>query len=92
MFAADEPNFVAFDPAVGFVERELAAAEALHFAAHQHDAALERVEHHVIVPRLAVLGDDALVLVDFELSWIFCLSWPPGQHTARPVGVAHHDL
>ena len=64
-----------FDAAVGFVEREPAGAEALHFAADEHDAAFERIEHRVVVPGLAVVGDDALVLVvGFGLAWLFRLS------------------
>ncbi len=70
---ANQPNFRAFDAAIGFVERELASAEALHFAAHQGDSAFERIEHQVIVPGLAIVGDDAFVFVVGPLAAFFRL-------------------
>src|SRR5262245_55528493 len=60
---ADEPDFVLVDAAIGFIERESAGAKALDFTANENDAALERVEHQIVMPGLAVIRDNPLVLV-----------------------------
>ena len=77
--AADQPDFAVLDAAVGVVQRQRAFAQALHLAADQHDAALERVEHFVLAPRLAILGDQPLVVV-FAVGSVFFLAvywaWP----------------
>ena len=54
------PSLIA---AVGVVQRQGPFAQAFHLAADQHDAALERVEHFVFVSGLAILGDQAFVIV-----------------------------
>ena len=54
--AAHQPDFVAFDAAVRLLHRHVAVAEALHFAAGQDDAALQRVEHEIIVARTGDCG------------------------------------
>jgi hypothetical protein len=59
--AADQPDFVPFDARVGFLQRNLAVAQALHLAADQDDAAFEGVEHREIVRGLAILGDHPIV-------------------------------
>ena len=67
------PSLIA---AVGVVERQRALAQALHLAADQHDAALERVEHFVLVPRLAILRDQPLVVVLAIEGRLFSWAWP----------------
>ena len=72
-----EPHLAALDAAVGFVHRDRAGAQALHLAAHQHDAALQRVEHFVVVAGLAILGDQPLVrVVALRRRLAVCCSWP----------------
>ena len=60
--AADQPELAVLDPAVGLGQRYLAVAQTLHLAANQHDTALDRIKHRVIVPRLAILRDRPLIL------------------------------
>ena len=81
MFAPTSQTSSLVDSAVGLVERKRAGAEALHLAAHEHDAALERVEHMVVVPGLAVVGDDPLVLVGILLVGFLVLFGHRSQHT-----------
>jgi hypothetical protein len=56
---ADEPDFTFFDAGVSFVERQLAIAEAFDLAAHQLDAAFERVKNFEAVAGLAVFRNEA---------------------------------
>jgi len=60
---ADEPDLASLDLGIGFFERDLAVAQALYLAPHQHDAALERIEHFVFVPSASVLGHQPLIVV-----------------------------
>ena len=57
--AAHQVQRVAFDPTVGFVELAFATAQALDFAALQHDAAFERIENLEFVASFAILSHDA---------------------------------
>ena len=75
--AADQPDLAAADACVRFLERDLASAHALDLAAHQHDAAFQRVEDLVLEPRLAVVGHDAVVVAAAGRratwqTWRFC--------------------
>jgi len=60
--AADQPDLAVLHPAVGLLKRDLARTQALHLAADQADAALQRVEHREIVSRLAILGNRPLAV------------------------------
>ncbi len=102
-FAADQPHFTIFDPPVRLLQREMPCAQAFHLAAHEHNAALQRVEHFVLVAGLAVLGDEALVVVlanggGFFLaafsSWFFGRSDAPFSFDViiMPTGVATPGL
>ena len=55
---AQQPDLAVFDLGVRFGQRTAPFTQAFHLAAHQDDAALERVEDDVVVPRFAVLADD----------------------------------
>jgi hypothetical protein len=48
------------DPGVGVLEVGAAGSDRLHLGARQHDPALERVEHVVVVPGAPVPDDDAV--------------------------------
>jgi hypothetical protein len=61
--ATEQPEFVAAQAAVGLGQRNGPGAQALHLAADEHDPALERLQHQVVMSRLAVLRDDPLVVV-----------------------------
>src|ERR1700685_4606922 len=49
--AVDEPQLSVVDAGVGLFDRNLAVADALHFAADQDDAAFDLVQNVVLVPR-----------------------------------------
>jgi len=57
--ATHQPQAIAFDPAVGFIQLAFAVAKTFDFAADQHDATFQRIDDFVLVPRLAVLAHDA---------------------------------
>ena len=59
---AQQPNLLALDPAVRVLQRHVAVAQALHFAAGQDDAALQGFQHQVIMARTAIVGDHLFVL------------------------------
>lgn len=61
--APHEPDFPLVDAGVGLFQRDLTLAQAFDLAPDQHDPALQRVEHGVVVAGLAVLGDCFFVLV-----------------------------
>ncbi len=56
--ATDEPEGRAAHASIGFLELAFAIAEALDLAAAEDDAAFERLEDIVFVPRLAIVVDD----------------------------------
>ena len=58
--ATDEPHFVAVDPSLGLIQRHLPGAEALYFAPHQRDAALQRVGNFIFVSGAPVVGHHPL--------------------------------
>lgn len=72
--AAHEPDLAPVNAAVGLVERHPAVAEAFDFASHQHNATLKVVEHFVLVPCLAIVGDDLLIGVFVRLLRLFLLA------------------
>jgi hypothetical protein len=61
--APHEPDLVLLDPSISLFERQLPSAQAFDLAPHQHDPALQGVEHRVVVSGLAVVGDGLFVLV-----------------------------
>ena len=72
--AAEQPDLAAIDAAVGLVERHPPAAEALHLAADQRDAALERVEDLVVVAGLAIFRHHLLGRFVVGLALGLCLA------------------
>ena len=57
---AVQPDLAVLDARVGVLEVGAAVADRLHLGPLEHDAALVRVQHEVVVARLAI-GDDDLV-------------------------------
>lgn len=72
-FAADEPDLVPLDPAIGVFERDFAVTQAFHFAPHEHHAAFERLEHFVLVARATVVRDELLVVAGCRFGRLFVL-------------------
>ena len=97
--ATDQPHLVIFDAAIGVVERDRPFAQALHLAADQHDAALERVEYLIFVPRLAILSNQPLIIVlPIGSSFLLAFSrksprtsvaFPPNSSISRPTPTRH---
>lgn len=85
--AADEPHLARLHAGVRFFERDFAVAQAFHFAADEHDAAFQSVEHFVLVTRAAVLSDQPLVvvlLVGASLAFFFAMFGRERQADVRP--------
>ena len=59
--AAQQPHFVVLHLGVGFFQRHVAGAQTLHLAAHQNNAALQRVENQVVMAGFAVLRNDLFI-------------------------------
>ena len=60
--AIDEPDFVIINTRIGFFDGDLIVADAFDFAAGEHNATVNFVEHIIFVPRAAVGTDDRAIL------------------------------
>src|SRR5205823_11014873 len=61
--AAHQPQLAVTDPRKSLIQRDFAVAQALDFASFEHDAALDRIQHLVLMPRAAIRADRLLVRV-----------------------------
>lgn len=61
----NEPNLTPFKAPIGLVERDFSDPEAFYLASHKRQAALQGIQHQVVVLGLAVLAHEPLVVVLF---------------------------